>query len=50
MARQIRIRAVRRNDIDIEKLAHALLRMARDLEKTQTAKQEKASTPEVRHE
>jgi hypothetical protein len=50
MSRQIRIRAIRRKDIDIEKLAHALYKMARDRQKSQTAKLEKPSEPEVRDE
>jgi hypothetical protein len=50
MRRQIRIRAIRRDDIDIEKLAHALLKMARDRQKSQTTKPKKVATPEVRDE
>ena len=48
MARRIRIRAIRRNDIDIEKLAHALLRLARDLQKPPRSEARKTSG--VRHE
>ena len=33
MARQIRIRAIERKDIDLDKLANALLRLARDMQK-----------------
>jgi hypothetical protein len=50
MRRQIRIRAIRRKEIDIEKLAHALLKMARDRQKSQTTKPKKVATPEVRDE
>ena len=50
MRRQIQIRAIRRKEIDIEKLAHALLKMARDRQKAQTAKAKKPTEPEVRDE
>ena len=46
MARQIRIRAVERKDIDIDKLANALLRLARDLQKHTAV----SKTKEVRDE
>jgi hypothetical protein len=46
MARQIRIRAVERKDIDIDKLANALLRLARDLQKPTAV----SKTKEVRDE
>ena len=46
MARQIRIRAVERKDIDIDKLANALLRLARDIQKRTAV----SKTKEVRDE
>ncbi len=50
MTRRIRIRAVERKDIDLDKLAFALLRLARQLVATESETPKPAKPSEARDE
>jgi hypothetical protein len=50
MSRRIRVRGDQRKDLELERLAHALLRAAREATRRQNAADEKPSAKESGHD